>query len=148
MLALFTLALAGLSAPSQAALAAAEVRIERLDPRLDALIPLGARVERVVDGNAWSEGPLWDARDGSLLFSDVPRNAILRWKAGAGVTEFLARSGYGGAAPFAGAEPGSNGLAFDRDGACSSASTATGAARGWSATARAPCSRSATRAGA
>ncbi len=95
---------------------ATDVRIERLDPRLDALIPPDARVERVVDGNAWSEGPVWDARDGSLLFSDVPRNAIFRWREGAGVEEFLAKSGYTGDAPFTGAEPGSNGLAFDGEG--------------------------------
>ncbi len=95
---------------------ASDVRIERLDPRLDELIPPGAQVERVVDDNTWSEGPVWDARDGSLLFSDVPRNAIFRWKEGSGVAEFLSRSGYTGDAPFVGAEPGSNGLAFDRDG--------------------------------
>jgi gluconolactonase len=91
-------------------------RIERLDPRLDSLISPGAGLERVADGMDWTEGPVWDDRDGSLLFSDVPRNAILRWKPGAGVTRFLAPSGYTGRAPFAGREPGSNGLAFDREG--------------------------------
>ncbi len=91
-------------------------RIERLDPRLDALLPPGTPIERVVEGLAWSEGPLWDAHSASLLFSDVPRNAVLRWKEGAGVSVFLERSGYGGRAPFTGAEPGSNGLAFDAAG--------------------------------
>jgi gluconolactonase len=92
-------------------------RIERLDPRLDALIPPGAVVEKIADGNVWTEGPLWDARDGSLLFSDVPRNGIFRWKPGAaGATLFLRDSGYAGAEPFKGAEPGSNGLVFDREG--------------------------------
>lgn len=90
--------------------------IERLDPRLDALLPPGTVIERVVEGNAWSEGPLWDARTASLYFSDVPRNAVLRWQEGVGVREFLAQSGYTGSAPFAGAEPGSNGLAFDAEG--------------------------------
>jgi gluconolactonase len=91
-------------------------RIERLDPRLDALIFRGAVLEKVADGIAWAEGPLWDPRDGSLLFSDVPRNGIFRWKPGAGVTQFLRQSGYTGTAPFSGPEPGSNGLAFDREG--------------------------------
>jgi len=91
-------------------------RIERLDPRFDALIPPGAALERVADGIAWSEGPLWDGADGSLLFSDVPRNSVFRWKEGLGVTQVIKGSGYTGAALFAGREPGSNGLAFDREG--------------------------------
>jgi gluconolactonase len=90
--------------------------IERLDPRLDALIPPGAVLQRIVDGQEWTEGPLWDSSGGALLFSDVPRNRVYRWSGSAGVTSFLERSGYGGVAPFDGREPGSNGLAFDREG--------------------------------
>jgi gluconolactonase len=90
--------------------------IERLDPRLDALIPPGAELEKVAEGIEWAEGPVWDVRDGSLLFSDVPRNGIFRWKPGSGLSRFLSPSGYTGKAPFAGREPGSNGLAFDREG--------------------------------
>ena len=90
--------------------------IERLDARLDELIAPDASVEVVADDIEWAEGPLWDSRQGALLFSDVPRNAIYRWQAGTGVTELLAQSGYTGTARFAGREPGSNGLAFDREG--------------------------------
>jgi gluconolactonase len=67
--------------------------VERLDPRLDALIPADAVVERVADGVEWAEGPLWDARDRSLLFSDVPRNGVFRWRAGQGVEQVIERSG-------------------------------------------------------
>jgi gluconolactonase len=91
-------------------------RIERLDPRLDGLVPPGAVLETVVEGMDWTEGPLWDAGDGSLLFSDVPRNVVQRWKAGHGLGVALRPSGYTGAEPFRGREPGSNGLAFDREG--------------------------------
>jgi len=91
-------------------------RIESLDPRFDAIIPPGSVVERVADGMVWAEGPLWDAGDESLLFSDVPRNAIFRWRPDAGVTLFMERSGYTGDEPFSGREGGSNGLTFDRDG--------------------------------
>jgi len=90
--------------------------IERLDPRFDALIPPGAELERLADGMEWAEGPLWDAQDGSLLFSDIPRNTVFRWKDGAGLSVFLEPSGYTGSEPFTGREPGSNGLAFDGDG--------------------------------
>ena len=90
--------------------------IDRLDPRLDRLIASDAVVEKIADGLSWAEGPLWDASTGSLLFSDVPRNAIYRWRPGEGVTLAIPRSGYTGEAPFTGPEPGSNGLTFDRDG--------------------------------
>jgi gluconolactonase len=91
-------------------------RIERLDPRFDALIPPAAVLEKVADGIDWAEGPLWNAGDESLLFSDVPRNGIFRWKEGAGIVPFLRESGYTGKERFQGREPGSNGLVFDREG--------------------------------
>jgi gluconolactonase len=89
---------------------------ESLDPRFDALIAPGTKVEKIADDLLWSEGPLWDARTKSLLFSDIPRNVIKRWHAEKGVSTFLESSGYTGAAPFTGREPGSNGLAFDPQG--------------------------------
>ena len=91
-------------------------RIERLDPRFDSLVPKGALLEKVADGMDWTEGPLWDREAGALLFSDVPRNVILKWTETDGARPFIQRSGYTGEAPFTGREPGSNGLAFDRDG--------------------------------
>jgi gluconolactonase len=90
--------------------------IERFDPRFDALVPRDAVLERVAEDLVWAEGPLWDRSDGSLLFSDVPRNTIFRWKDGAGVVKVLERSGYTGDRPFTGPEPGSNGLTWDREG--------------------------------
>jgi gluconolactonase len=96
--------------------ALAMAQIERLDPRFDTLIPRDAVIEELADGIEWAEGPVWNARDQSLLLSDVPRNVILRWKDGEGLTRFLERSGYTGTEPFTGREPGSNGLSFDRQG--------------------------------
>jgi gluconolactonase len=91
-------------------------RVVRKDARLDALLPAGASLERVSDGVEWAEGPVWDRGQQALLFSDVPSNAILRWKRGAGTTTYISPSGYTGGGRFAGREPGSNGLAFDREG--------------------------------
>ena len=87
-------------------------RIERVDPRFDELIPPDAVLEKLAEGFEWSEGPVW-IRDGSyLLFSDIPRNSVMKWKEGEGVSLFLKPSGYTGAAP-RGGEPGSNGLLVD-----------------------------------
>jgi gluconolactonase len=88
----------------------------RLDPRFDRLVPADAVLQKVVDGHTWVEGPVWDRRNGYLLFSDIPRNTVYRWFPVAGASEFLKPSGYTGTLPFAGREPGSNGLAFDHDG--------------------------------
>lgn len=91
-------------------------RIFRLDVRFDQLISASARVEKIADGFRWVEGPVWNDREKYLLFSDIPANTVYKWRDGEGVTPFLAPSGYSGLAPFAGREPGSNGLTFDRDG--------------------------------
>ncbi len=90
--------------------------IVRKDARLGALVPPGAAIEKVADGFTWLEGPLWDARAKGLLFSDIPANAIHLWRPRAGTTPVLSPSGYTGKRPFAGKEPGSNGLAFDAEG--------------------------------
>ncbi len=90
-------------------------RIERLDPRFDKLVARDARIERIVDGFAWLEGPLWDAANSRLLFSDIPNNSVYAWSE-AGIELVLRPSGWSGAARFNGREPGSNGLLFDPQG--------------------------------
>ena len=92
------------------------VKIVRKDPRFDALVPKDAAVETLADGYAWTEGPVWDKAKGRLLFSDIPGNRIISWSEGKGAEVFLKPSGYTGTAEFTGREPGSNGLAFDREG--------------------------------
>jgi gluconolactonase len=79
-------------------------QFERLDPRLDALIPRSAVIEELADGIRWAEGPLWNARDKALLFSDVASSVILRWKEGENLSPFMQQTG------------GGNGLAFDAQG--------------------------------
>ena len=97
------------------------IAIQRLDPRFDALIPAEAMLDVVADqgerpGPHWLEGPVWNRGQGHLLFSDVKANAIYRWQPGEGVRLYMQPSGYTGAEPFPGQEPGSNGLAFDAQG--------------------------------
>lgn len=87
--------------------------VVKLDPRFDELVPSDATLEKVAEGFSWAEGPVWNRAGGYLLFSDVPNNAIIKWKDGEVVSEFLKASGYTGRAKFTGREPGSNGLTFD-----------------------------------
>lgn len=61
------------------------------------------RIERVAAGYRFTEGPVW-ARDGYLLFSDVPQDLILRWTPGKGVSRLRESSN------------GANGNTFDAQG--------------------------------
>jgi len=58
---------------------------------------------------------VWIRNGGFLVFSDVPKNIVFKWKEGEGISEFLNPSGYTGSTP-RGGEPGSNGLAVDANG--------------------------------
>lgn len=97
-----------------AAFAAGEMSVERLDPELDKLIPADAEIEVLAEGFKWSEGPVWNAKTGELLFSDVPNNVIHASKDGK-LRDFMRPSGYSGDDP-AWRSSGSNGLAFDAKG--------------------------------
>jgi gluconolactonase len=91
-------------------------KIERLDPRMDEVIPEDARIEVLCGGFEWTEGPAWNRKEGFLVFSDIPRNSVLKWSPREGkVTLFLRPSGYSGEGNYSG-EPGSNGLLWGPDG--------------------------------
>ncbi len=90
-------------------------KITRLDPRFDKLVPASAGIELLAGGFLWSEGPIWVADGGYLLFSDIPRNSIMKWREGEGISLFMHPSGYTGVVDY-GAEPGTNGLTLDRQG--------------------------------
>jgi gluconolactonase len=90
-------------------------RIVRHDSRLDQLIARDAPLEVLASGFEWLEGPVWIKHQGYLLFSDVPRNSIMKWQEGVGTTLFMKPAGYTGVEEY-GREPGSNGLAVDPQG--------------------------------
>ena len=56
--------------------------IERLNPRLDALLAYAAPVvvEVLSSGRLWTEGPVFWPSEDALLFSDVRDNAIYSWR--------------------------------------------------------------------
>jgi gluconolactonase len=91
-------------------------KIDRLDDRLDALIPANAALEVIGEGYEWSEGPLWRQAANCLLFTDIPRNTIYKWQPDFGVSVYMRPSGFSGTDP-AGDELGANGLLNAPDGA-------------------------------
>ena len=50
-----------------------------LDERARALGLAGESLQRLATGARWSEGPVWMREDGSVLWSDIPNNRMLRW---------------------------------------------------------------------
>ena len=67
------------------------------------LVPADAKMEKVATGLHFTEGPLWH-KDGFLLFSDIPANAITKWEPDGKVSTYREVSGN------------SNGLTFDKEG--------------------------------
>jgi gluconolactonase len=105
------------SAPSQSAAGspdATPLKLDRLDPSVNSIIPAGTMLERVATGFTWLEGPVWD--NGTLFFADISSNSIRRWTPGKGAGIFLQPSGYQGSAPYGGPEPGTNGMTLDANG--------------------------------
>ncbi len=96
-------------------------KVHRLDSRLDSILAPDAQIEVLASGFSWTEGPVWVSKrkgwDGDyLLFSDIPRNSILKWDPkNADATLFAKPSGFTGVVDY-GAEPGSNGLTLDPQG--------------------------------
>ena len=88
--------------------------IFRADPRVDALVPLDARVEKLADGFNFAEGPVWVRSESRLLFSDVRGNEIYQWTEAEGASTFIDpvfegdRTGLGSVS--------SNGLTLDSEG--------------------------------
>lgn len=87
--------------------------IERNDPRIDALIPADANIQKIAEGFTFTEGPVWDKRNNQLYFSDVRGNTIYSWSETAGVRPFI-QPVYGEDSDHP--SVGSNGLTIDDEG--------------------------------
>ncbi len=90
-------------------------KIISLDPKFYELIDSNATIEVLADGFGWSEGPVWIKDGNYLLFSDVKKNIIFKWKEGEGATPYFQPSGYTGSGKYSD-EPGSNGLILNNMG--------------------------------
>jgi gluconolactonase len=101
--------------PAVSRLPAPAFSVERKDPALDVVVPLGARPEELATGFGFTEGPVWSP-DGDLLFSDPNENTLYRWTRDGQVSIFRTKSGYAGVDISEFKQPGSNGLTFDPQG--------------------------------
>jgi gluconolactonase len=72
--------------------------------KLGSIVSETSEVKRIATGFQFTEGPVWSAQEGFLLFSDIPANKILKWSPDGGVSVFREPSGN------------SNGLTYDTEG--------------------------------
>lgn len=90
--------------------------IIRIDPSLDEIIAPGTTLQKLATGFEFTEGPAWHP-EGFLVFSDPNTNVVYAYKPSSGNVEiFRAKSGYAGLDIGEYHQPGSNGLAFDKEG--------------------------------
>ena len=92
------------------------VEIVRRDPALDAIVPPNPKIFKLAEGFKFIEGPVWVRDGGYLLFSDPNNNTIYKYTPDGQITVFREKSGYNGADIAEYGQPGSNGLALDREG--------------------------------
>ena len=98
------------------ALPETSLKLERLDPALDSLIPSDSLLTKMAGGYTWTEGPVWMKDGGFLLFADIPGNAIWKLVPGSAAELFMRPSGWAEKEPFGGKESGSNGMTVDQQG--------------------------------
>ena len=92
------------------------VQVERLDPRIDAIVPRNAKLFKLAEGFQFTEGPIWVRSGDYLLFSDPNHNGIYKYTAAGELSVFRDHSGYDAADIAEYRQPGSNGLTLDPSG--------------------------------
>jgi gluconolactonase len=88
--------------------------IQRKDPRLDALVPANARIEKLAEGFTFLEGPVWIRDQSRLLYSDLRGNAIYEWTQAEGASDYIKPFFDGPGTGLRGVGP--NGVALDSQG--------------------------------
>lgn len=81
-----------------------QVSLQIRDQRIRKVVGHDVEIDKVASGFGFTEGPVWDPRTSSLIFSDIPGNIMRRWSAKAGIQTFRQPSGK------------ANGNTWDREG--------------------------------
>jgi gluconolactonase len=84
--------------------AGTRTRVDMATPRLDAIVDAEAPLDQIAHGLKFGEGPLWDARQGRLLWVDIIGDTIWQWRPGVGSAVLIRPSRH------------ANGLTLDREG--------------------------------
>jgi gluconolactonase len=68
------------------------------------ILPPGATLDQIAQGLDFGEGPVWNAKEGSLYWTDIAGDTIWKWTPGVGSQVFMSPTGK------------ADGLTFDREG--------------------------------
>lgn len=77
---------------------------EPVSPKFHDIVPRDAVLERVSHGHIFTEGPVWNSREGALYWTDIIGDTIWKWNPGVGKSVVLRPSGK------------ANGMTFDKQG--------------------------------
>jgi len=80
------------------------VETDMVAPGLEQIVPPDATFEVIATKTVTGEGPVWNAREGYLLWVDIVGDTIWKWQPGVDVSVFLRPSGH------------ANGMTYDRQG--------------------------------
>ncbi len=107
----------GSTAPIALTPSEVNVQIIRNDPGIDAIVGPNPKIFKLAEGFKFTEGPIWIADGGYLLFSDPNSNIIYKFTPAGNNTGkleiFRTPSGYAGGDVSEYGQPGSNGLTLD-----------------------------------
>ena len=92
------------------------VRVQRTDPGINAIVSPNAKLFKVAEGFLFTEGPVWVRDRDVLLFSDPNHNTIYQYTQSGILSVFRDKSGYDAADIAEYLQPGSNGLTLDKQG--------------------------------
>src|SRR5437667_11932395 len=67
--------------------------VDMAQPGFERIVPQGTALERVTHGLVFTEGPVWDARAGVLIWTDIRGDKILRYTPGKGTEVMLEPTG-------------------------------------------------------
>jgi gluconolactonase len=67
--------------------------VDNVTPEFERLISPHATMERLPVDNSFAEGPVWNAREGYLLWTDAFEDRIMKWAPGLGVSTFMQPTG-------------------------------------------------------
>ncbi len=77
---------------------------EAFSPEFARIVAEGASIEKVAGGFMFTEGPVWNGRDGHLTWTDIIGDTIWRWTPGEGTSAIMSPTEH------------ANGLTLDREG--------------------------------
>ncbi|MFQ6029733.1 MAG: SMP-30/gluconolactonase/LRE family protein [Dehalococcoidia bacterium] len=78
--------------------------LEAASPGFNRIVDPEAKLDRIAHGHIFTEGPVWNTRDKSLVYVDIIGDTIWKWQPGVGATPLVHPSGK------------VNGLTYDRQG--------------------------------